>query len=296
MEYKKGERVRHPKLADWGLGQVLADSCNNSVKIFFVGVGEKVLSLKYVQPEHVNLESAHHPVLDHLLTHECESKLKYHSLKELISCFLMRFPDGFESENLNKELHNDHQKAYQQAQKLLHEELLIDCIISADYQQVVDNVLKVVNASKLITSAEKKELKKALSDQGVQKKFSLSLYKLLYCKEPLQGRFESFNQILQQLNIAKWTLISYFLFVTQPKRYLFIKPNVTQHASALCGFEINFKTEVNWDTYESTLRFSEYLFEGLAALKPQDMNDVQSFISSIKAVKGDTKVKRVFAS
>lgn len=296
MEYKKGERVRHPKLVDWGLGQVLADSCNDSVKIFFVGVGEKVLSLKYVQPEHVNIENAHHPVLDHLLTHKCESKLKYQGLKQLISCFLARFPDGFESKNLNKELHNDHQKAYQQAQSLLNEEVLIDCIITADYQQVVDNVLTVVNASKLIAAAEKKELKTALLNQGAQKKFSLSLYKLLYCKEPLQGRFESFNKVLQQLNIAKWSLISYFLFVTQPKRYLFIKPNVTQHASALCGFEINFKTEVNWTTYESTLRFSEYLFEELTTLKPQNMNDVQSFICSIMSVKGDKKVKRILAS
>lgn len=157
-------------------------------------------------------------------------------------------------------------------------------------------MLTVVNASKLITAAEKKELKIALMTQAAQKKFSLSLYKLLYCTEPLQGRFESFNRVLQQFNIAKWTFISYFLFVTQPKRYLFIKPNVTQHASELCGFGINFKTEVNWAAYESTLRFSEYLFEELAALKPQNMNDVQSFITSIMAVKGDTKLKRGLAS
>ena len=291
MEYIKGERVRHPKLESWGLGQVLADSCNESVNIFFVGVGEKHLSLKYVQPVHVNAENAHHPVLDNLHIQECTSKFKYQNLKQSIKCFLQRFPDGFYSDNLKKELHNDNQKAHKQAQVLLNEELLIDCIIVADYQQITENAMKVVNSSKLISAAEKSALRDALSTQSAQKKFSLSLYKLLYCKEELEERFVSFSQVLQALNIAKWSIASYFLFVMKPKRYLFIKPNVTQHASELCGFGINFKTQVNWLTYEATLKFSDYLFTELEALKPRNMTDVQSFMSCIAPIRGDKKVK-----
>jgi len=289
VEYKKGQRVRHPKLADWGLGEVLADSGNDSVKIFFVGVGEKSLSLKYVQPVHVNTENSHHPVLDNLKAQKCTSKFKYQNLTQSISCFLTRFPDGFYAENLKKELHNDNQKAHKQAKKLLNEELIIDCIIVADYQQITENALAVVNASKLISSVEKTDLKAVLSKANSQKKFSLSLYKLLYCKEKLQGRFMSFSKVLQELNIAKWSIASYFLFVMQPKHYMFIKPNVTQHASDLCGFEINFKAQVNWLTYESTLKFSEYLFTELVELKPRDMTDVQSFMCCIAPVQNEHK-------
>ncbi|GLS89962.1 hypothetical protein GCM10007916_10290 [Psychromonas marina] len=296
MEYKKGERVRHPKIADWGLGQVLANSCDDSVKVFFVGAGEKVLSLKHVQLEHVEYKNAHHPVLDNLHTQKSESKFKYQSLKQLVSCFLTRFPDGFYSEDLKKELHNDTQKAHLQAQKLLNEELLIDCIITADYQQISDNILAVVNASRLIPAAEKKELRETLAKKNAQKKLSLSLYQLLYSKEPLQERFESFSRVLEEFNIAKWTIVSYFLFVTQPKQYLFIKPTVTQHASELCGFEINFKAEINWLTYESMLKFSDYLFTELETLKPRNMNDVQAFISCIiptKSIKRAKPAKRI---
>ncbi|WP_022943218.1 DUF3553 domain-containing protein [Psychromonas hadalis] len=291
MEYKKGERVRHPKLEDWGLGQVLADSDNDSVKVFFVGVGEKVLSLKYVQPVHVSFENAHHPVLDNLKDKKYASKFKYQNLKQSISYFLTRFPEGFYGNNLKKELLNNNKKAHKQAQKLLNEELIIDCIIVSDYQQIIKNVLAVVNASKLISTVEKTDLRKAFLKENAQKKFSLSLYKLLYGKEPLQGRFVSFSKVLQELNIAKWTIASYFLFVMQPKSYLFIKPNITQHASELCGFEINFKTQVNWLSYESTLKFSEYLFTELVALKPRDMTDVQSFMSCIAPIKGDKKAR-----
>lgn len=34
MEYNKGDRVKHPKLEAWGLGEVLADSNGESVKVF----------------------------------------------------------------------------------------------------------------------------------------------------------------------------------------------------------------------------------------------------------------------
>ena len=79
----------------------------------------------------------------------------------------------------------------------------------------------------------------------------------------------------------------------QPQRYLFIKPNVTLYASELCGFEINFKAQINWLTYESTLKFSEYLFKKLATLKPRNMTDVQSFMSCIALTKADKKIKRL---
>jgi hypothetical protein len=50
MDYRKGERVRHPKKPDWGVGQVLADSSGGSVKIFFERAGEKVIALDVVPP------------------------------------------------------------------------------------------------------------------------------------------------------------------------------------------------------------------------------------------------------
>ena len=40
MDYRKGERVKHPKKPDWGVGQVLTDSSGGSVKIFFTHAGE----------------------------------------------------------------------------------------------------------------------------------------------------------------------------------------------------------------------------------------------------------------
>ncbi len=66
MEYKKGDRVRHPKKPDWGIGQVLTDSTDGTVRIFFTHAGEKTMSLDFVQPEKLSCDAALSPILDQL--------------------------------------------------------------------------------------------------------------------------------------------------------------------------------------------------------------------------------------
>lgn len=64
MEYKKGDRVKHPTKLDWGIGQVLADSKDDTVTIFFDRAGEKTIALSYVQPALVTGEDAVSVILD----------------------------------------------------------------------------------------------------------------------------------------------------------------------------------------------------------------------------------------
>lgn len=66
MQFKKGDRVRHPKKSDWGIGQVLADSSNGSVRIFFTYAGEKTLSLDFIQLEKLLIDEASSLTLDRL--------------------------------------------------------------------------------------------------------------------------------------------------------------------------------------------------------------------------------------
>ncbi len=65
-EYKKGDRVMHPIKLDWGVGQVLSNSSNGTVKILFVNAGEKTISLSHIQPLKVYGDEATSVVLDDL--------------------------------------------------------------------------------------------------------------------------------------------------------------------------------------------------------------------------------------
>ena len=66
MQYKKGDRVKHPKKPDWGIGQVLVDSTDGSVQIFFTHAGEKTISLDFVRPEKLSSAAASSHILDRL--------------------------------------------------------------------------------------------------------------------------------------------------------------------------------------------------------------------------------------
>lgn len=66
MEYKKGERVKHPTKEDWGLGEVISDRNEEFVTVLFVGAGEKKLALKYVQPLKVTADESANQNLDEL--------------------------------------------------------------------------------------------------------------------------------------------------------------------------------------------------------------------------------------
>lgn len=66
MQYKKGDRVNHPKKPDWGIGQVLVDSNGGTVRIFFTRAGEKTISLDFVQPEKLSGDAASSLILDQL--------------------------------------------------------------------------------------------------------------------------------------------------------------------------------------------------------------------------------------
>ncbi len=80
MSLKKGNRVRHPARADWGLGELLEDSNGEIARVFFVEGGERAISLKYVKLELVPEADARHPVLDNLRVPAKTGGIGYQSL------------------------------------------------------------------------------------------------------------------------------------------------------------------------------------------------------------------------
>src|SRR5574341_466694 len=97
MEYNRGVRVKHPLVHDWGIGEVLQDSTGDTVKVFFVGAGEKTLSLKELQLVEVFSDEAKHPILDNLKI-STDDQLKFRSLPESIRRLLIEYPGGFYGE------------------------------------------------------------------------------------------------------------------------------------------------------------------------------------------------------
>ena len=278
MFYRKGEKVRHPIKEEWGLGKVLANSNGEKVDVFFVDAGEKTILLKYVEPIKVKGEASSHGGLDNLKTNVTGTTAKYQRFSTLTENFLETYPEGFSNENFIGEARSNKQRANELGFELLPKDRFAELIDAADYAEIIKRALKIVNAATLILPNERLTLKNGLVKARHQEMFAKALYELLYSDSTLKERFERFSTVLDLIGAAKWTLATYFLFVFYPEKHMFVKPKLLQHSADVCRFELNYKAQLNWQTYESVLSFADYVSKELSELQPRDMLDVKDFI------------------
>lgn len=276
MFYRKGDKVRHPIKEDWGLGKVLANSNGEKVDVFFADAGEKTILLKYVEPIKVKGTDSSHGALDNLKTSSTD--IKYQRFSKLTENFLEAYPDGFGNEKFASVEHAQKEKAHSLACDLLPKERFSELLEAADYTEISSRILKILGASSLILPNERLAIKNALNEERSQIMFSKALFALTYSDGPMKDHFERFAKVLGLMGAGKWTIATYFLFVFDPKKHLFIKPKLLQQTADICRFELNYKAQPNWQTYESVLSFADYISTELAALEPKDMLDINAFI------------------
>jgi hypothetical protein len=278
MSLKHADRVQHPAKAEWGLGEVLEDSNGETVRVFFVGAGEKTLSLKHVTLTCLPTGEATHPLLDHLRVPEKRDRHRYQSVPESIERFLARYPHGFYDDRFADEARERTVQAHQLAQHLLIQSDLARLLSVHEYAEVCRRAVCVARATNLILPTEKRALENGLQAPAHQQAFATALGHLLYGDDDLHSRFETYADVLEAIGAAKWTVATYFLFIVYPDEHMVLKPIVTPKAAAISGFEIHYRPALNWRTYTSVLAFAHYLKAALGGLSPRDMIDVQSFM------------------
>lgn len=82
----------------------------------------------------------------------------------------------------------------------------------------------------------------------------------------------------RQTRVLTWPVVTSFGFLTRPKVHMMLKPMVTRRAAAAYGYEVVYRTNPGWPTYESLLGFVRVPRSDLATWRPRDMIDLQSFI------------------
>ena len=282
MDFKKGDRVRFLPKPEYGIGQVLLDNLGGDVDVFFVNAGKKRLTLA-AKLEKLPLEDSKHPLLDHLLfDNKGEVTGYFLDFDFMVRSFLKLFPEGFNSKNYLEEERNYKIKAGEFLHDKLGEEIFKTLLEEENFQEISRRALQVLGKTNLVFPNEIMALKDGLKEAHAQKKFSLSLHRLLFYDGDLKPRIEDFIQALHDGNSPKWTILTYFLFLGFPDRYLFMKPTASQQAAQVFGFDIKYKSELNFNTFQAHQNFADYLFDKLfeqgPPLQPKDMIDVQGFV------------------
>lgn len=273
---QSGDRVRNPKVREWGLGRVLSVA-GDSARVLFKGAGEKQISLKHVTLELILGDEAKDPYLD-LPTVPGRKRLAVRDFDSLVAEFLRRFPSGFRDSHYIEQERDYKVEASTLCQGLLGQAELARLIEGRHEDEVVIRALRVLNATNLVFPNEKMSLRDGLRDRESGLAFARSLGDLLYGGGEPNVRFDSFAELLHQIGAAKWTIATYYPFLRFPEQFMFLKPLVTCAAADRCGFDISYRADLNWPTYRKLTEFAAHLRSRLAILQPADLIDVQSFI------------------
>jgi hypothetical protein len=274
--YKVGDRVCHPTQPQWGPGEVLEISGDGKTTVYFALVGQKTMKGS-IRLKAVSGPEASHPLLEHRIRHQNRGA-KTRVMAELKNVFLRLYPGGFSDPKYFCDERDYKAAAGQLLARKLDSESLNVLLERAEYAEINHRALSVVNATNLIFPNEKMDLKDGLNRSNGGESFAKALTALLYGHGSFQSRFEYFADVLEHVGAAKWTIATYFPFLAERDKHMLLKPVVTQEAALACDFELNYRSELNWNTYESLLQFCECLRAVIADLNPLDMIDLQSFI------------------
>ena len=280
-KWKKGQRLRHLDKPDWGVGQVLQDQDGAGIRVFFAGVGEKLMDAAYGARLAADTSNdADNLLLDnlHLPSGTVASRpmLTFAQAKER---FLELFPGGFYGPRLVEEERNYKDRLNGLCVSLLGQTELQRLIADGAYGTVVDSAVQFIGDGELNLPHH---IEKMAFTGGVRKldarTFSESLQHWMHSDEPTASRLAPIARELASIGADKWPILTAFTFFSSPERSVYIKPENLKYAAEVCRFEINYRPGLNALTLDSVSGFYRYLEQKLADLKPRDMMDVQSFI------------------
>ncbi len=197
--------------------------------------------------------------------------------------FTYYFPRGFEDTLYHEWERGYKWAAHERWQALLNKTSFQNLLAERNYQQIAKLALAIEFRTNLLFSFEKMALRDAVKTDAGAKTFATGLFEYVYGAGSVQQRFEGFSEVVQSLprkqtKVHSWPVLTVFGFIGDPLHHIFLKPRVTQAASISYGYDFQYKSFPNWDTYKSLLGFCKELKKSLAGLQPRDNIDIQSFI------------------
>jgi hypothetical protein len=197
--------------------------------------------------------------------------------------FLRFYPGGFTDLDYVALERQYKLTAHQQWGKLLGQRDFRSMIEAGQFEEIAARAVRIESRTNLIFSFEKMALRDAVKKPAGARAFALGLYDFLHGRGGLEHRFDRWCEVVaklprKQTRVLTWPIVTVFGFIAQPETHVFFKPNVTKRAAREYGFDFQYASRPNWQTYANLLRFADTVRRDLRDLRPRDMIDIQSFI------------------
>jgi hypothetical protein len=199
--------------------------------------------------------------------------------------FLRFFPDGFQDETYLDWERDYKWETHRRWTKVLGAAEFSALLDRGEFQEIAARAVRVEQQSRhsMIFSFEKMALRDAVKSAAGAERFARGLYDFLHGSGGAEARFTAWVETVaglprKQTRVLTWPLVTVFGFIARPRVHIFLKPTVTRIASEEYGFDFDYRSKPNWETYSSLLRFARQIREDMQDLKPRDMIDIQSFM------------------
>jgi hypothetical protein len=197
--------------------------------------------------------------------------------------FLRFFPGGFADETYVDWERGYKWQAHERWMTTLGAPEFRDLLRHRRFGEIASAAVAIESRTNLLFSFEKMALRDAVKTGAGAKAFAEGLYQWLHDEGDQRERFEHWIAVVEglprrQTRVLTWPLVTVFGFIAQPKRHIFLKPNVTRVAAEAYGFDFEYRSRPNWTTYRSLLDFAARVKADQRDLEPRDMIDLQSFI------------------
>lgn len=197
--------------------------------------------------------------------------------------FLRAFPGGFRDET-----YIDWERAYKwnahlRWQKQLSEPAFRRLLEQRQFEEIARLASAIESRTNLLFSFEKMALRDAIRSFAGAQAFATALYDLLHGRDSMEIRFASWIAALDRLprrqtRVLTWPLATVFGFLAQPKQHFFLKPTVTREALRRCDVAFEYQSRPSWPVYRELIGAVRTVRNGIVAMRPRDMIDMQSFL------------------
>jgi hypothetical protein len=208
-----------------------------------------------------------------------DQELERRSLPGMIKRFNEVYPGGFYGERQAEEERDYKVAASEECRRLFDREAFCELLERDEWAELVQRFKTVVSSTTLIQGAfEKPKLIDTVKNPANTAIYFRALYDSLWGEGELLERFDRYCKVLEDLGLAKWTYATYFAFLTDPERCMFVKPEMLKKSIELANHWLEYEPTPSARKYGEILEFSRWLQERIAVLKPRDMIDVHSFM------------------
>ncbi len=261
MRLRKGDRVVHPALPEWGVGEIAEHVCGPMAHVVFPAAGRRTverLGLVRATPPPARPFAPAAPALP------------------WVEAFLERYPGGFADREYALGERQRLLDGARRAAVFLAPAALAGALAAGRHAAICAAASDIAGQSGLVPDDGAAVLRD-LDDRDARR-VGRALRELLHGAAPYPERFDAFATCLDEVGAGSWELATVLPMLAFPDTHLVIEPRPVTSVAAALAFDLLWRPEPNWDTYGRALSFGHFLQDTLAPLGPIDFLDLAALL------------------